>query len=79
MYSYSNTFLKGSICIRIRIHHLTMYSYSITFVCIRPHVWNTSSIMNPSDEKTRPENITITRLRYSDITNKCPGCLLEYI
>ena len=40
MYSYSNTFLKWSICIRIHIHDFIMYlySYSITFVCIRPHV-----------------------------------------
>ena len=29
---------KWSICIRIRIHDFTMYSYPITFVCIRPHV-----------------------------------------
>ena len=39
MYSHSNTFLKWSICIRIRIYDFIMYSYSITFACIRPHVW----------------------------------------
>ena len=38
MYSYWNTFYKWSICIRIHIRHFTMYSYLITFVCIRPHV-----------------------------------------
>ena len=34
------SFFKWSISIRIRIHDFTIYSYpySITFVCIRPHV-----------------------------------------